>query len=147
MTRPALIYIAGPFRAATPWEVEANVRRAEALSVAVARMPMLFPVCPHTMGRFLSGAAPDEVWLEGDLELMRRCDAVLLVLDWQRSSGTRAEVTEAHRVGLPVFVATAPQAWGEDTTSWECWRLWPEQTESDRDSTLADWWIERRKAS
>jgi nucleoside 2-deoxyribosyltransferase len=138
-----LVYIAGPFRAPTPWQVEQNIRDAEAISVAVARMPGLFPVCPHTMGRFLSGAAPDKVWLEGDLEMLRRCDAVLLVPRWYRSSGTRAELVEAHRLGIPVFEASCPL---EVLAPVDCGRVWPGSESPDIRSTMSDWAEEPRKA-
>lgn len=37
-----VVYIAGPFRAATPWLVEANVRRAEEVALAVWRLGIPF---------------------------------------------------------------------------------------------------------
>lgn len=85
-----LVYVAGPFRAANAWEVEQNIRRAEALALEAWKCGVAV-ICPHANTRFFSGAAPDEVWLEGDLEILRRCDAILLTPDWERSSGTRAE--------------------------------------------------------
>jgi hypothetical protein len=49
------------------------------------------------------GEAPDEVWLAGDLELLRRSDAVLMVDGWQRSVGATAERQVAADLGLPIF--------------------------------------------
>jgi hypothetical protein len=92
------------------------------------------------MGRYLSGAAPDEVWLEGDLELMRRCDAVLLVPGWKQSSGTVAEVTEARRMGLPVFAANVACA---TLGAYGCQRLFEDGGPGDL--TLSEW-VEHRKA-
>jgi nucleoside 2-deoxyribosyltransferase len=43
------------------------------------------------------------VWLDGDLELLRRSDAVLLTSDWERSSGARNEVSYARARDIPVF--------------------------------------------
>lgn len=48
-------------------------------------------LCPHTNTRFFQGAADDAVWLDGDLELLYRCDAILMTPDWRRSSGATAE--------------------------------------------------------
>lgn len=97
-----VVYIAGPFRASSGWEIEQNIRRAECLALEVWRAGFAV-ICPHTNTRFYSGAAPDEIWLEGDLELLRRCDAVLLLPKWRESSGTCAEVTEAMKCGIHVF--------------------------------------------
>ncbi len=44
----------------------------------------------------------DGFWLDGTLELMRRCDAVLLVPGWESSSGTRAEIEEALALKMQV---------------------------------------------
>lgn len=97
-----VIYVAGPFRAENSWEIENNVRRAENLALEVWRGGMA-AICPHTNTRFYQGAAPDNVWLEGDLLIIKRCDAVLLVPGWEGSSGTLAEIELAREHGIPVF--------------------------------------------
>ena len=55
------------------------------------------------MYRNYPGTLPDEFWLEGTLELLRRCDAVFLIPGWEQSTGSRSELDEATRLGLPVF--------------------------------------------
>ena len=98
-----LIYIAGPYRAPTRWEEERNVRAAEALGYAVAQIGH-FPVIPHANTRpYFSDAQPGAFWLAGTLELLRRCDAVLLLPGWGESEGARGEKADADRLGLPVF--------------------------------------------
>lgn len=114
MSEKTLVYVAGSFRAKTPYLVEKNIRAAEYLSVAVANTSEGFPVCPHTMGRYLSGAAPDQVWLDGDLEMMRRCDAVLVCPGYEKSSGTLAEIAEAFQVGIPIYYAKEVSDRAED---------------------------------
>lgn len=64
-------------------------------------------ICPHLNSAQFQGAAPDDVWLAGDIEILRRCDAVILTDDWKRSSGARAEVAEAFRLFIPVFTQLA----------------------------------------
>lgn len=97
-----VIYIAGPYRAPNAWEIEQNIRRAEALALEVWKLGAV-AICPHANTRYFQGAAPDEVWLRGDLEILRRCDAVLLTPDWERSMGAREEVMRAHAECLPVL--------------------------------------------
>ena len=99
-----LIFIAGPFRAPTPWEVEQNVRRAESLALEVWRFGAAC-ICPHMNTRHFQDAAPDAVWLDGAVEMMKRCDAVLLVPGWEHadSAGTRNEIQQAQEHGLPIF--------------------------------------------
>jgi len=106
-----LVYIAGPFRAASDYihghqdmfAVQENIMRAMKLGLEVARMPGAFPVIPHANTMFFTAAAPDAVWLEGDLEMLRRSDAILMTEDWLRSSGARAEHKFAGEHKIPVF--------------------------------------------
>ena len=97
-----LVYVAGPFRGASSWDIEENIRRAERLALEVWRSGAAC-ICPHTNTRFFQGAADDAVWLDGDIEILIRCDAVVMTDDWQRSSGARAEEEVARKNGLPVF--------------------------------------------
>lgn len=97
-----VIYVAGPFRASNSWAVEQNVRQAEALALEVWRLGAAC-ICPHANTRFYQGAAPDACWLEGDLAILRRCDAVLMTPNWGCSIGARDEHWEATRYGIRVF--------------------------------------------
>lgn len=106
-----LIYIAGPFRAASSWQIEQNIRRAEEAALEIWRMGGV-GVCPHAMTRFYQGELPDRVWLDGDLALLARCDAVLLVQGWECSEGARAEKAHAETLAIPVFPDLAAlRAW------------------------------------
>lgn len=90
-----LVYVAGPFSAPTAWGIELNIRRAEALGREVAHLGA-YPVMPHAnMRGYWVDEAPYEFWIAGTLQLMRRCDAVIVVPNWQESRGTRDEITAA----------------------------------------------------
>ena len=107
MSKLPSIYIAGPFRARTAWEIENNIREAEHWGLAVAKLGAV-PIIPHSMYRFFHGVLPDPFWIEATLTLLRPCDA-LLVIDfrekarWQASTGTVGEVEEMRRLGRPRF--------------------------------------------
>lgn len=97
-----VIYIAGKYRGPTPWTVEQNIRAAEEVAARVWALGMV-ALCPHANSRHMEGVTTDENFLAGTLELLRRCDAVVLVPGWEKSSGTRAEIEEARHLGKPVF--------------------------------------------
>ncbi len=97
-----VIYIAGKYRGPNAWAIEQNIRAAEEVAARVWAMGMV-ALCPHANSRHMDGVATDEVFLAGTLELLRRCDAVVLVPNWRDSADARAEVEEAERLGLPVF--------------------------------------------
>lgn len=104
-----LAYIAGPYRAQTREGVALNIEAARATAVAVARRGY-FPVIPHSMTGGLEHVLiekTDDYWLGGTLEVMTRCDLVVLAPGWERSSGTAAEIEEARQLGLPVYETPA----------------------------------------
>jgi nucleoside 2-deoxyribosyltransferase len=101
-----VIYIAGKYRGPNAWAIEQNIRAAEDVAARVWAMGHV-ALCPHANSRHMDGVASDEVFLAGTLELMRRCDAVVLVWNWEGSEGACAEVAEARRRGIPVFGADA----------------------------------------
>lgn len=101
-----LVYVAGPFRAkpdpSNQWVQWQNVLRAAALALEVWKLGAAC-ICPHLNTAFYEGSAPANVWLEGDIEMMRRCDAVLMTEDWMNSTGAIAERSHAHAEGVPIF--------------------------------------------
>lgn len=99
--RIPLVYIAGPYTAPDALGVELNVRAAELVAYSVARLGAM-PVCPHTNLRYMASDLAEFLY-PATLEMMRRCDAVLLIEGWKRSRGAIGEHREAIRLGLPTF--------------------------------------------
>lgn len=106
-----VVYVAGPFRGQSHYAIHQNICRAEALALEVWRAGAAC-ICPHLNTAHFQDAAPDQVWLDGDIELLKRCDALILTANWERSSGTRKEKEVAESLGLPVFFAI------EELTTW-----------------------------
>lgn len=73
-----VFYIAGPYRADTERDVLNNIRAAEAVAIKVWKAGHV-ALCPHLNSRLMGGICDDEVFLEGAIELMKRCDGVVLV--------------------------------------------------------------------
>lgn len=111
-----LIYIAGPYSAPTAVQRAANVQRAREVAAQVAALGA-FPVTPHLLGTGIEDAGDDAFWYRGTLELMRRCDAVVVLSGVDDSKGTRAEIDEAKRLGVPVFDVTWP-TWEAQLKAW-----------------------------
>lgn len=97
-----LVYIAGPYRGPNTWAIEQNIRRAEDAAALVWKAG-LAALCPHANSRHMDGVTSDDNFLAGTLEMMRRCDAVLVLEGWLKSSGSQSEVSEAMRLGKPVL--------------------------------------------
>lgn len=105
-----VIYIGGPFRSvcangrSNAWGVQSNVMRALALALEVWKRGAA-ALCPHSNTMFFQDAdgVGDDVWLKGDIELLSRCDAILLTDNWRQSSGARAEVAWCEQRLMPVL--------------------------------------------
>lgn len=97
-----IAYVGGPYRANSIHAIGCNIRAAEAVAVELWRMGWAV-ICPHLNSAFLDGAVPDEAFLAGDLEIMTRCDALVLIEGWRDSQGARAERDHAYRLGIPVY--------------------------------------------
>lgn len=105
-----LPYVAGRFSAANRELVQANIEAAEGLGLFLASHGF-YPVIPHSSTGHpgFEKVGSYEFYIEGTLELMRRCDCVVLVPGWESSRGARGEVAEAERLGIPVFIEQGNQ--------------------------------------
>lgn len=102
MSKPKLVYIAGPYRGANAWEVEQNIQRAEAIAADVFETGH-YPLCVHTMYRNFDGTMTGQFWLDATMEMMRRCDVVLILPHSDNSEGTRGEMLEAMARRIPIL--------------------------------------------
>ena len=85
-----IAYIAGPYRADTVAGIRRNIENAR--KVAEKYWKLGYAVfCPHLNSAFMDGICPDENFLEGGLEILKRCDVLVMVDGWMDSTGARAE--------------------------------------------------------
>jgi nucleoside 2-deoxyribosyltransferase len=61
------------------------------------------PVIPHTMYKTMDRTLDDIYWLEATMQLLLKCDAVVLLDGWEESQGTLMEIEEAESRGIPVY--------------------------------------------
>jgi nucleoside 2-deoxyribosyltransferase len=117
------VYISGPYSAPTNYQRQLNIHRAWCLAANVWKIPGMYAVCPHANTAHMdgiSGGTPEEDWqrfIAADLDLLARCDAVLMTLGWADSRGARLEHAEAVRLGKPVFYEGTRGVW-DDLRSW-----------------------------
>jgi len=97
-----LIYIAGPYRGTTGWEIEENVRQAERVALQVWKMGYA-AICPHCNTRMFFGEIDEDLAMKGCLEILQRCDGVLFIQGWEGSEGAMIEWQEARRRNIPIY--------------------------------------------
>lgn len=96
-------YIAGPYR--SRWGLIGrawNILQAWLYGRRVARIGA-FPVVPHTGTAFYDGLQPDEFFLDGTLQTLKRCDVIVMMPTWRTSAGSRSELAWAEANDMPVF--------------------------------------------
>ena len=98
-----LCYIAERYRADTREGVELNIMAAKFFGVLVSERGY-FPMIPHlNTGGFehLIGAK-DDFYLQGTMEVMRRCDVTFMMPGWMESEGALVEEREAKQI-MPIY--------------------------------------------
>lgn len=107
-------YVAGPYRAKDERERVANIKKAEFAAVRLWKAGFAV-ICPHLNGTMFSHksihhfiAATDtegvKMILEGDKEIMSRCDfVVLFTRNWGHSEGTCGEVEHCRETNKRLY--------------------------------------------
>lgn len=100
--RHTIVYIAGPYREKCIYDTVQNIRKAEMYACEYWRKGYTV-ICPHKNTALLDGWEPDEVWLEGAKELLRRSDIIVMIPGWQSSKGSVAEYELALELGKEII--------------------------------------------
>lgn len=102
-----IAYISGPYRADAIWKIHANIERARQAAMEYWRWDWAV-ICPHLNSGLMDGFVPDEQFLNGDMEFIRRLgpgDAIVMLPGWSSSEGSRRERDLAVERGLLVMGA------------------------------------------
>lgn len=101
MVNKLLVYVAGPFRGASRWAEYQNIQKAEAVAWKVWEAGAV-ALCPHLNTAHFQNSLPDNVWLEGDIIMLERCDVMIMVEGWEKSVGATEERRIAIERNIPV---------------------------------------------
>lgn len=98
-----ILYIAGPYRAPTKEEIQSNINKASQVAKEIWKMGFV-ALCPHNNTAHFDGVCDEERFLKGGLELLRRCDGIVILPGWQKSAGTILEFEKALGWNIPAFM-------------------------------------------
>ena len=94
-----LVFISGKYRS----DVDTNIENAKRASIELWKQGYAV-ICPHLNTAHFDGLCPDEVWLEGDLEILKRCDVIYMLKGWEKSTGAVAEYRLAYKLGKEIML-------------------------------------------
>jgi nucleoside 2-deoxyribosyltransferase len=101
-----IVYLAGPLRPKRDQTLEGNIQKACYVTLQLWHQGYTV-ICPHANSNLPYSlavkACSDERWLAGDLEILERCDAVIVLPEWEYSTGTLGEIAHAIDKNIPVY--------------------------------------------
>lgn len=114
----SIVYLSGPYRdvdGITGFDRNTNARRAWDVAVNMWRAGYVV-ICPH-MNTFdmetpmeddFTDKELEDIFIGGDLLIIDKCDAVVMLPGWEMSMGAKMERDHALRNNIPVWY------WGGD---------------------------------
>lgn len=95
-----LIFISAPYRAGTDSSLFDNAIFVRILTIDIWQQGGV-AVAPHLNSFMLGGLVPEEGFLQGYCDLLRRCDAVLFAGLYEQSEGCQMELQAAKDSNIP----------------------------------------------
>lgn len=100
--KPKVVFISGSYRAPTPAGIVSNAMLARKYAIKYWQLGF-FVICPHTNSFLFDGICNEEVWLDGYLEILSRCDAIVMIPGWTASTGATAEYKFAKENNIEII--------------------------------------------
>ena len=105
-----LVYVSGPYRPITRKDcpaisVEDNIEAASQIAVQLWEKGHAV-ICPHANTAHFERRTADvtpEQYIQGDLNMIARCDALVMVPRWEESEGAAIEEAYARSLGIPIY--------------------------------------------
>lgn len=96
-------YLSGPYSDASENVVWQNIFEARKVARELWKKGWAV-ICPHMNTAFMGGDdLGHDDFMEGDLELLERSDAVVMMPGWEGSKGAQIEWNRAADLHLPIF--------------------------------------------
>ena len=92
-----VIFISGKYRDIDWDAVERNIQKAKDAAVALAKQGWMF-YCPHTHTAHMEDLYDEQIWVNGNLEMLKRCDAIYVLDNWESSEGAKCEIEFARTI-------------------------------------------------
>ena len=100
-----VIYLSGKYNSDTFDGITENIMFARKVAVNLWEQGYAV-LCPHMNTAHFevdTTKVTYDDWLKGDLEMLLRCDAIIMLPEWEKSSGAKMEKKLAEKYEIPVF--------------------------------------------
>jgi len=101
--KKSIVYIAGQYRSKYgKLGIIVNIWKARQLAKKLWAKG-IYTITPHLNSALMDSVCDPQVFLDGDIEIMKRCNYVLLIPKWTDSKGTINEIKIALENKIRVF--------------------------------------------
>ena len=106
-----VIYVAGKYLGKSDWETYLNIHHAKLVAHRLWDEGWAV-ICPHANTAFFGGENESDKdnpngdwrkWIGGDFEIIKRCDAIYMLNNWQDSKGAKLEFEIARLLKIDTF--------------------------------------------
>lgn len=101
-----LIYVAGKYTGDTYSAIDDNIRISEVVSLKLIRKGWAV-ITPHKNTAHYEVYEDDTLtyhtWIAIDDEILKRCDAILMMKNWIESKGSKRELEIAKKLNIPIY--------------------------------------------
>jgi len=122
VSQKTYVYIAGPYGDKDPYcVIEERINRARYAASELARrgIPYYAPHLNCAHFEVIVSQAPIKFWTAMGLGFVKHAWGLLVLGGWERSAGTKAEISEARRLGIGIYLPT-PETYDEIALDWKC---------------------------
>lgn len=92
-----IVYVAGPYSG----DVEKNIEKARQVAWSIWACGYAC-ICPHLNTAHFDCAASYDVFMQGYLKILARCNTIIMLPDWEKSSGAVKEHQLALELAIPI---------------------------------------------
>ena len=97
-----VVYISGAYRNKSINGVYENIQKARTEAIKWWRKGYAV-ICPHMNTALMDGSCDDSIWIKGDLEILSRCDIIVMLKGWRDSEGACCEWDDAVASGIEII--------------------------------------------
>ena len=96
-----VVYISGKYSG----DIDTNIQKAREIAIKLWESGYAV-ICPHLNSSHmeLDCKASYEQFLAGDVEILRRCDAIIMLPEWEQSKGAWIEWKDARARKIPIYL-------------------------------------------